>query len=451
MQGKKQFQAELFSMVNIEELIPKGHFLRRLDTVLNLSFIHDLTKNLYCESNGRPSIDPEIFFRMCLVGYLYGISSDRHLCDELKFNLAYRWYCRLSLADEIPDHSSMTRIRDRLGEKVFEQIFDQILKICRENKLLKDKGEILFDSSHIPANAALNSLVKRNASEEEVKNRPNIIRGRKFRNETHISCSDPDAALSGKTGIPKGLYYKVHSAVDAKSRIILDPHVTSGNVHDGKALLGRIDYVEENRQYEVKGIVADRAYGFGENLQELKARKIETHIGTFHRDACGNVKDLEYDKKKDRLKCPSGHWLYGKESASAKNTTVYTFKNRPCTGCEQRNQCPVLKNLKREKSMRVNSYHPVITEAATREKTEKFALKLRERMWKIEGLFAEAKGNHCLDRAKYRGREKVQIQAYLIAMVQNLKRLVTQAAVSLLDLIVWMFQEQKLLKTFSLT
>lgn len=336
MKGKKHFQAELFSMVNIEGLIPKSHFLRRLDAILDLTFVHELTKNLYCENNGRPSIDPEVFFRMCLVGYLYGIASDRQLCEELRYNLAYRWFCRYSLADEIPDHLSMTRIRDRLGEEIFEEIFNQVLELCRKKKLLKDGGEILFDSSHIPANAALNSLVPKNATPEEIKNRGNVIRGKSFRNDSHVSCTDPDATLSGKTGVPKGLYYKVHSAVDAKSRVILDPHVTTGAVADGKMLFDRIEYLESKRDYEVTGVTADRAYGYGENLERLEEKGIESNIGTFHKDAAGNVKNLKYDQKKDRLQCPVGRWLYRTASAGDRGVIRYGFKDRPCTNCKMR-------------------------------------------------------------------------------------------------------------------
>src|SRR5262249_9554031 len=154
------------------------------------------------------SIDPEVFFRMCLVSYLYGLGSDRQLCEELQFNLAYRWFCRFSLSDEIPDHSSMTGIRDRLGENVFEKVFNRILDLCRKQKVLKPGGSVLFDSSHVCADAALNSMVPKDATEEEIKNRPALIKGMKINNKTHVSCTDPEATLSGKTGLPKGLYYK---------------------------------------------------------------------------------------------------------------------------------------------------------------------------------------------------------------------------------------------------
>ena len=122
MQGRHFYQPELFSAVNVERLIPRGHLLRRVDSVLKLDFLYELTAPLYSESRGRPSIDPEVFVRMILLEALYNIDSDRQLCEEIGFNLAYRWFCRLSLSDEVPDHSSITKIRDRLGEEIYQKI-----------------------------------------------------------------------------------------------------------------------------------------------------------------------------------------------------------------------------------------------------------------------------------------------------------------------------------------
>ena len=251
MKGKKEFTPAVPALVNLEELVPTTHLLRRLNDLLDFAFIGPMTDLLYCQTNGRPSIDPEVFFRMTLVSYLYGLPSDRVLCAELQFNLAYRWFCRFTLSDHIPDHSSMTRIRDRLGEKVFNDIFNQILELCREKKLLKYKGEVLFDSSHIQADACVDSIVKR--TKETI---PGVTRrkGAKLKSETYKSTTDEDAAMSGKKGVPRGLYYKVHNAVDAESRIILDPHVTTASVHDGKSLLSQIDSLKLNRNYDVESV-----------------------------------------------------------------------------------------------------------------------------------------------------------------------------------------------------
>ena len=109
--------------------------LRKLDKVLDLSFIREVTKDLYCLDNGRPSVDPELFIRMLLISYFYGINSERKLCEEVSLNIAYRWFCRLSLADKVPSHSSLSRIRDRLGSETFQVIFNEVLRLCEKHKL----------------------------------------------------------------------------------------------------------------------------------------------------------------------------------------------------------------------------------------------------------------------------------------------------------------------------
>lgn len=171
MQGRQEYQPKLFTTFNIEALIPKGHLLRKIDGVLELSFVRELTKDFYCPNNGRPSIDPELFLRMMLIGYLYGIESDRRLCEEVGFNLAYRWFCRLELENRVPDHSSLTRIRDRLGEKTFKKIFRRVLRTCVEKGLVRGES-IMLDGSLVRADASLDSLVRKDASSDDDENGP---------------------------------------------------------------------------------------------------------------------------------------------------------------------------------------------------------------------------------------------------------------------------------------
>jgi transposase len=131
MQRYQPYQEKLFSSINLREMVPNKHLLVKIDKVTGLSFIYELTKELYCKNNGRPSVDPVVFFRMQIVGYLYGISSDRQLCEEIHLNVTYRWVCQLSLEDKVPDHSSLTRIRDRFSLKIYQAIFEKLNKYPR--------------------------------------------------------------------------------------------------------------------------------------------------------------------------------------------------------------------------------------------------------------------------------------------------------------------------------
>lgn len=422
MQGHQNYQPELFSTINIQSLIPSNHLLRKIDQILDLSFVREFTKSLYCQDNGRPSVDPELFVRMLLISYFYGISSDRRLCDEVSLNIAYRWFCRLSLTDQVPDHSSLSKIRDRLGVQLFKKIFDQVLEICIKNKLIKRSDvKVMIDSSLLKADAALNSLVKKDATEDEIRSRPTLNKGQKYSNQTHESCSDSDATLASKPGAPKGLYHKVHNAIDSKSRVVLDTFTTTGSAVDGKALNPHVERLEENG-FSVSEVTADRAYGIGENLEYLKDKKIKGFVPLFHQDVGSHMDSFKYDKKNDCFICPANKKLVRK-FVGQKNFTRYSASSKDCRGCSFYNNCfPKGAKVMRGKNLNVSVFSALHSVVRRREKTKGFKQKLNERMWKIEGIFAEAKNNHNLKKARYRGQNKVQMQAYMTAAVQNLKR-----------------------------
>ena len=417
----------------MDALIPKRHLLRQIDSVIDFGFVREATAELYCQENGRPSIDPELFVRICLITYLYNIASDRQVCEEIQYNLAYRWFCRLSLEDQVPDHSSLTRIRDRLGEKVFKEIFEHIVRICIEKGIVKG-DKIMTDGSYVKADAALSSMVPKVDNLNIKDNAPaKYIKGKKFSNETHVSKTDPDCTLAGKVGEPKKLRYKVHETIDRDSRIILDPHVTAGSEVDGKHLLPRIDHVEETFGLKVEEATGDRGYGYGVNLQELENRGIKSFIPNFHADVGGHLEDqgFKYNKEKDTVTCPEGLEMEFSAMADSKrendSSRIFTMKRSQCRSCPRLAQClpkpPDAKEQSYRKKITVNLYNEIQEKTKARERSWEFKAVRGERQWKMEGIFAEAKDNHGLERARYRGRSKMQIQAYLIASVQNLKRL----------------------------
>ena len=211
MQGVHAFEAKTKVSIDLESFVAADHFLRKIDRVLGTAFVRELTASRYAAQQGRPSIDPEVYFRMQLVAYLYGIASERQLCEDVYYNLAYRWFCRLSLADEVPDHSSLTRIRDRYGAEIFESVFRKIVEQCKQKGLVKDSCRVMTDATLIAADASLNALVHNDPGEaqkeEQAQRQP---RGtidpeaqRKLSNQTHHSRSDPDATLAQKQGTPR--------------------------------------------------------------------------------------------------------------------------------------------------------------------------------------------------------------------------------------------------------
>lgn len=430
MIGHQEYQPKLFSTVDMESLIPPNHLLRKIDKALDLSFIREMAAPLYCVDNGRPSIDPVLFFRIYLIIFLYGIESDRQACEEIQYNLAYRWFCRLALEDRVPDHSSLTKIRNRLGEETFKNIFDRIIKTCIDKNLVKG-SKIMMDGSIIKADAALKSMVDRPKEGGKLDDLtpPKYIKDRKLGNKNQISKTDPDSTLAGKKGEPKKLAFKIHDTIDRESRIIIDAYVTTGADLEGKVMMDRVDHLEKTYDFKVEEITADRGYGYGENLQALQDRNINSFVPRFHSDAGDRVnRDSEgfsFDKNKDCYTCPKGHDLFPIEG-STPDYKRYRIKGGLCSKCPLRETCLTLPSMKKRgsKHIEVSIYHEAIKKAAEMEKTDEFKKVRGERQWKMEGVFAEAKDNHGLSRARYRGRAKMQIQAYMIATVQNLKRLV---------------------------
>ena len=449
MQGHQSYQPQLFSIFSMEALIPPDHLLRQIDAKIDFEFVREMTAHLYCQDNGRPSVDPVLFIRVCLIMHLYDVPSDRQVCEEIQYNLAYRWFCRLSIEDGVPDHSSLTRIRDRLGEETFKKIFEHVVRLCIEKGLVTGK-KVMMDGSYMKADAALNSLVPK---EEEKKDEPKdpdedepggnvtdikysppkkiakYAKGQKFSNKTHISKTDPESTLAGKEGEPKQLRYKNHCTIDTDSRVILDAHITTGTEVDGHQMLSRMDHIEETFDLNIEEMTADRGYGYGINLDGLDKRNVRAFVPNFHEDVGENIDpDLfKYDKETDTFTCPQGHQMSRKTSDEAEKQNYarrYQVKVN-CNKCPMRDTCweKPPKQSRARKALVRNVYWELQLETKERERTRTFRAMRVERQWKMEGIFAEGKENHGLGRARYRGRAKVQIQAYMIAVVQNLKRM----------------------------
>ena len=435
MQGLHVFEPKTRTVIDLESFMPDDHLLREVDRIVEPAFIRKLTAFCYADGKGRPSIDPVVYFRMVLVSYLYGIDSDRRLCEEVYCNLAYRWFCRLSLEDKVPDHSSLSHIRDRYGEEIHQQVFTEIVNLCQQHGLVGETSSIMTDATLIPADAALDSLVHNDPQQareeaEALEGRTRSIEApatRKISNQTHSSCTDPDATLAQKRGTPRQLKYKVHQSIDADSRVILDTHVTTGARHDNQPYLEQIQRIEQRYHLTIHEAIADRGYGSAAIIRELTEQGKQTFIPLWS-GRVGNSKylkgELVYEKQHDRFRCPEGNYL-NPNPANYENHKRYVSSSSDCQVCPQSSTCPARTRGSSPQRFVLRSLDQnLFEEVQTRMRDPVFRQKMSERMWKIEGLFAEAKQNHGLSRARYRGRAKVQIQPYMSATAQNLKRLV---------------------------
>ena len=451
MLGQTIFEQPLFSTIDLNTFVPKNHFLRRLDTILDLSFIHKLAKPFYYENRGRPSVDPVTYFRMQIIAYMYGIDSDRRLCEEVHLNMAYRWFTRIPLDIKVPDHSSMTRTRDRLGEDFFQSVFDQILEQCQSIGLLRGE-RLMVDSSLFEANASPKSLVKIDKDpdikdQNEERDESNTKRkgtSRKNRsdkkftkskstvtNSSHISKTDPNAKIVSKAGTTNNrLYYKTHHTADADSRVITDCFVTPGNIGENTVTEDRITMQISKYGFKIKDFIADRYYGTGALYKFLDSLNINAYIPNRRvsfNQGHGSNQGFQYIEEKDYYLCKEGHILrpYKTPVGSSGNTFRYRMLGCHCKSCPQKSTC-LSGNKQIETETKVinrNIFEDLINKTKEHSQTKDFKAHVYERFWKMEGLFAEAKNNHCLRRSKYRGKEKVQIQVTMTSIVQNLKRI----------------------------
>ena len=162
MMGKRVFAPKLYYQLSLDQLVPQNHLLRQIATVVDFSFVYPVAISHYSHT-GQPSVDPAVIFKTMLIGYLYGITSERRLMSEIQVNLAYRWFLGYDFDELIPDHSVLTKARGRFGMDVFEKFFDHSIQLCSQAGLLGE-GPVYVDATHVGAAASMESLVKREES-----------------------------------------------------------------------------------------------------------------------------------------------------------------------------------------------------------------------------------------------------------------------------------------------
>jgi len=433
---QKRWQEDLFVAGPLSSLIPDDHILKRVDKVLDLSWLRDEVKDLYCNSNGRPGIDPEAAVRLMLAGFFQGIVHDRKLMREAQVNIAIRWFAGYRLDEKLPDHSSLTKIRQRWGVERFKQIFLKTVQSCIDANLVS--GETVHvDATLIRADVSWESLttehvetvIKENDDSTDDKPKgPGRPRSGK-RKPKKISTTDPDATMTTSShNCRMEPFYKQHGAVDDICGVIVDVDVTTGQQSEGSQLPDQIKRIESNTGMKIKTLSADAGYAHGKNYEHLEEKNIDAIIPPQKEN--NNPKRLpirlfKYDAKNKIVKCPAGKTLTRR--TENKQGWFYRSNAKDCCCCKLRKRC-LSENVKSRSVMISNGYEALIrARRRHREPDKKFRQTYSRHRWKVEGMHGEAKTQHGLRRAVRRGLANVAIQAYLTAAVINLKRLATYA------------------------
>jgi len=428
-ENEKAKQFELIASSTLERLIPDDHILKRVDRVVDLSWIRDEVRHLYSEGIGRPSIDPESALRLMLAGFFQGIVHDRKLMREAQVNLAIRWFAGYEVWEELPDHSTLSRIRKRWGADLFGEVFRRTVRQCTDAGLV-DAETVHADATLIRANASweriaekyVEDVVRENDDSGDDAGKPNSGKKGKER------ITDPDATLARSSPHDKPQpRYKEHMVVDDKSGVVLDVEVTTGRTPEASRLAGQMRRVEENAGQRPRAVTADRGYATGRNYAELEAMGIEAVIPARRVPKQGGsltVDEFHYDANKDIVICPAGK-IMRRGSKYKDNGWYYRGNASVCRKCKLRQRCVSSTALTR-KVLIVDGHDALIRARGVdlRRDPEKLNM-LKRHKWLAEGRHAEAKTQHGLARAVRRGLEQVAIQAFLTMAVINLKRLAT--------------------------
>lgn len=430
----------LFIAGDIEQFIPDAHILKRVDRILDLGWLSEAVKECYCADNGRPSIDPEAAVRLMLAGFFQGVVHDRKLMREAQVNIAIRWFAGYELDEALPDHSSLSRIRDRWGADKFRAIFTRTVQACMEAGLVS--GETVHvDSTLIRADVSWESIVTKHANEVIRENREGqgddqgpaappkkVGRPRTRENKPKkISLTDSEATMATSC---RNHYleptYKQHTAVDDQSGILIDVDLTTGEINEGKKLIETIERIECVTEKPIKQVTADKGYAHSVNYRELEKRGIDAVITPQRESHVGkgnlSIRRFKYDGLHQRLLCPGGRVLT--RSSRGEKGWFYKSKRSDCRCCHLCRHC--LPPTARTRTILIVDGYEALLRARRRklngwdDPTKQLYNRHR---YLVEGIHGEAKTQHGLRRAVRRGLENVAIQVYLTAAVINLKRL----------------------------
>ena len=443
-------QERLFYEFDLEEMVPADHLLRRINAVLDLSWLRGEMKPHYSHL-GCPSVCPELMVRMLVVGYCYSIRSERRLCEEVKVNLAYRWFCGLGLEDKVPHHSTFSvnrhgRFRD---SDILRKVFEQVVCDCMKSGLVGGEG-FAVDASVIEANASRFQRVEGSQvtwTHEQRAARPvreylaaleseeppiNPARAPKA-----MSPTDPAAAWTTR-GRHKVMFgYSLNYLMDMEGSVIVDVEATptriSKEVDATETMLQR---TEDRFSLKPKQVAGDVAYGTAEMLGWLVDHGIDPHIPVWDKgkrdDGTFSREDFKYDPGEDRYICPNAknlrqYRLAGRlaKAKPPKDALLrYRARKADCDSCDLKPRCcpkdparKVLRSIHEDARDRTRCLM----------ESEAYAASAADRK-KVETLFGEAKHILSMVRLRLRGLTGARDEFLLLATVQNLKRLVDRTS-----------------------
>jgi transposase len=435
-------QEQFFYEYRLDDLVPADHLVRKLDTLVDLSWLRAELAPYYSHT-GRPSIDPELMVRMLLVGYVFAIRSERQLCSELQVNMAYRWFCGLSIESHIPDHSLFSRARHERfrAADLLRRVFEHVVDTCIATGLVGgeafsvDASLIQADVNQVrrvpgdqpvawPEGARASRAVREylQALDEESDTTPNG--GGKQRRRMAISLTDPQATWAAYRRRRSIFAYHANYLLDHKTGIIVDAEGNRANrVDENQAALDMVARVARRFALKPKRLAADTAYGSAATLKRLVEHGIEPHIPVIDKsqrnDGTFSRADFTYDQSRDLYSCPSGKELKTTGRVHDGRTRLYRASKSDCGHCAMKQRCCP------------NTPHrrvPRDIDEEVREQVRALAdtpafRRSRDERKKVEMAFAHMKRIFKLDRLRLRGLNGARDEILLTATAQNLRKM----------------------------
>src|SRR6202047_997610 len=436
MMGQHDRSEALFYYFRLDDQVPETHLLRLIDKHISLAFVREKLKESYSDT-GRPSIDPELLLRILLIGYLYGMTSERKLVEELRMHLAWRWFTGLGFDQEIPHHSTFSKNRHgRFQEsKLFEELFEQIVRQCVEVGLVQGQ-HLSVDGSFVEANASKASRIPREQLGEAAQVHHTVRQylqeleqqnpaEEPVHEQEQVSTTDPDSTYATKGGTPARLGYSDNYLIDNHSCVIVGVQATAARMsQETVAAKDMIARFARWQGREPESVVADATYGNGEFLQWLMERGITPYMRT--RDSALRKNSPLYGPERftylpesNSYLCPAGEQLNYVGLNVRNRAHAYIGSGKRCGACSQKAQC----TSGRYKYLAIHMDETARQRARELVNTPEFAKAQRERK-KVEALFAELKNQIGLRRLRLRRLRFVREQFFLAEAAQNLKRLV---------------------------
>lgn len=437
IKDNNNIQAEVI-LYTMDQIVPQDSLFRKIDKYIDFSFIYDEVKELYCEDNGRPSIDPVVLFKLVFIQAIDGIKSMRKTCEKIKVDAEYRWFLNIPFGYETPHFSTFGKNYERRfkGTDIFEKIFVRIVEQAIEYGFV-DGGVFFTDSTHKKANANKNKyheetvkyVKERNLELEKEINEQRVKDGKKEfvyeekleEKKIKVSNTDPESGYYHRDNKEKGFMYLDHRTVDLKHNIIVDCHITKGNIHDSVPFISRAEYIKKTFGFNVEEWALDSGY----NSIDIKKYFIDNNIfgviayrRTSHENTTIKKWEFKYNEEYDRYVCPrTGVTLEYTGTISKDGYKKYANKQN-CIGCPYAREChPKSKYRIINRHIR-ERYNEISRETRLSEHgKELYAQRCRT----VERSFADSKNNHGYRFAMHKGVEKNQNYTWLICAAQNMK------------------------------